>query len=255
MSRSSTRHTAPPTFWYSTGWWLWFAVMALALAAQAVYAGEAEPSPLARQAQAWVAQQLAPSASDNGTALPLRPEVEVGELDSRLKLAVCAKVEPYLPTRTRLWGRTRVGLRCVEGPVAWNVFLPITVKAWGPAWQIRRPVLAGSTLTAEDVELTEVDWARSTTPVLARQEDWLGLESTRPLLPGQILQQAMVRQPQVFAAGDQIKVILMGDGFQLAASGQALSHGVSGQDARIRLQGGKVITGTVQDNQTVVAHL
>jgi flagella basal body P-ring formation protein FlgA len=90
---------------------------------------------------------------------------------------------------------------------------------------------------------------------LARQEDWLGHETTRPLLPGQVLRHAMVRNPQVFAAGDQIKVVLMGGGFQLAASGQALSHGVAGQDARIRLQSGKVVTGTVQDDQTVWVRL
>jgi flagella basal body P-ring formation protein FlgA len=55
------------------------------------------------------------------TALPagasaLRTEIELGELDSRLRLAPCAKVEPFLPPGARLWGKTRLGLRCTEGP-------------------------------------------------------------------------------------------------------------------------------------------
>ena len=54
--------------------------------------------------------------------LPLRMEVQMGQLDSRLRLAACAKVEPYLPAGSRLWGRTRLGLRCVQGSVPWNVF-------------------------------------------------------------------------------------------------------------------------------------
>lgn len=247
--RSQTR----PTLWHTTGWWLWFVVMAAALAAQAVYAAE-PPTPWTRQAEDWINAQLAGAEGPQGGGV-LRPEVVIGALDSRLKLAPCARVEPYMPTRTQLWGRTRIGLKCVDGPVAWNVFLPITVKAWGPAWQIRRPVTAGSTLTAADVEQTEVDWALSPTPVLARESDWLGREATRPLLPGQVLRQAMVRIPQVFAVGDTIKVVVSGGGFQLSATGQALTQGMTGQEARIRMQGGKVVTGTVHDDQTVVVHL
>ena len=31
-------------------------------------------------------------------------EVSVGTLDSRLRLAPCSRVEPYLPAGSRLWG-------------------------------------------------------------------------------------------------------------------------------------------------------
>lgn len=87
----------------------------------------------------------------------LRPEVIMGSLDPRLKLAPCGRVEPYLPPGTRLWGRSRVGLRCLEGAVHWNVFLPVTVKAWGPAWVLVRPVTAGTPLVQEDAEIAEID--------------------------------------------------------------------------------------------------
>ena len=38
------------------------------------------------------------------------------------------QVEPYLPNNMRLWGKSRIGLRCTGGPTRWNVYLPITVK-------------------------------------------------------------------------------------------------------------------------------
>jgi hypothetical protein len=60
--------------------------------------------------QTWLNQAVASSGD-----LPLRMEVEVGALDRRLTLAPCAQVEPYLPAGSRLWGKTRVGLRCVQG--------------------------------------------------------------------------------------------------------------------------------------------
>lgn len=220
--------------------------------AQTAAATEQAVAAWTRQSQAWIEQQLdASSDSPKG----LRPEIEIGALDSRLRLAPCQQVEPYLPTGTRLWGRTRIGIRCLQGPVPWNVFLPVTVRAWGPAWTVRHPVSAGSVLTENDLELTEIDWAESVTPVLFRTSDWQGLEATRHLVPGQVLRQGMVRSPQLFAAGSTVRVLIRGRGFQLTATGSALSHGHQGQTARIRMPNRKVLTGTVLDAETVEINL
>ena len=225
----------------------------LALALLPAISSAADPAftPWARQAQAWIDGQLAAAPSAPGTGARLRPEVEVGELDSRLQLAPCPTVEPYLPQGTRLWGRSRIGLRCLDGPSRWNVFLPITVRAWGPAWTIKQPVAPGATLTEADAELTEVDWAESIAPVLALPEDWMGSQATRALMPGQILRKGMVRTPQVFDAGTQVRVTVRGNGFQLAATGEALAHGYVGQSVRVRMPNRKILTGTVRDAETV----
>jgi flagellar basal body P-ring formation protein FlgA len=210
------------------------------------------PPAWTRQAQTWIDQQLGASPGQPQTPQALRPEVEVGQLDARLQLAPCAQVEPYLPPNTRLWGRSRIGLRCVEGPVRWNVFLPITVKAWGPAWVVRQPVAPGAVLTQADAELTEIDWAESVAPVLPQPDDWVGSHATRALMPGQVLRQGMVKPPQVFAAGSQVKVLVQGKGFQLTATGEALTQGYVGQPARVRMPDRRVLTGTVRDAETVL---
>lgn len=210
-------------------------------------------TPWTRQAQAWINQQLAsPATSGESTSSPvLRPEVIVGQLDSRLQLSPCPTVEPYLPQGTRLWGRSRIGLRCLDGPTRWNVFLPVTVKAWGPAWVIRQPVAPGATLSEADAEPVEIDWAESIAPVLASTDDWLGAEAARALMPGQVLRKGMVRPPQMFEAGTQVRVTVKGDGFELAATGEALSHGYQGASVRVRMPNRKILTGTVRDAETV----
>jgi flagella basal body P-ring formation protein FlgA len=109
---------------------------------------------LAPLTQRWLDDAL---ARNQPGGLPLRMEVSVGTLDSRLRLAPCARVEPYLPAGSRLWGRTRLGLRCVEGATAWNVFLPVTIKAFGPAWVLNSNVASGVELTAADASEAEVD--------------------------------------------------------------------------------------------------
>lgn len=182
---------------------------------------------------------------------PLRPEVVMGTLDTRLHLAPCAKVEPHLPAGTRLWGRSRIGLRCVDGPTRWNVFVPVTVKAWGPAWVIKHPVASGATLTQEDVEMAETDWAEHPSSVLASRSLWVGQRAAYALQPGQALRQNMVRAAPSFAAGALVKVSAAGTGFQVVVTGEALSPGLHGEKARVRLPGGKVVTGQVRDGQSV----
>jgi flagella basal body P-ring formation protein FlgA len=223
-------------------------LLAFLLSCGAACAGDAEA--LEQTARDWMAPALAAALPTDGRA-PLRTEVEVGSLDSRLRLTPCDKVEPYLPPGSRLWGRSRIGLRCVEGERRWNVFLPVTVKAFGPAWVLKRAVGAGATLTQEDAELAEVDWAAHRAVVLAAPERWVGMETAFPLTPGQALREHMVRPMKAFEAGAEVRVIGGGGGFRISATGQAMTTGLVGQNARVRLPGGKVVNGLVQPDQTV----
>lgn len=227
----------------------------LALAGSGAALAQAAPDPgtdLGPLTQRWLDDAM---SRNQAAGLPLRMEVSVGSLDSRLRLAPCARVEPYLPTGAKLWGRTRLGLRCVEGPTAWNVFLPVTVKAFGPAWVLTGPVATGTVLSAQDAMEAEVDWAEESAPVMANPEMWVGQVAARPLVAGQALRQSMVRAPQLFRAGAQVKVLAQGPGYAVASAGQAMSAGVAGQIVRIRMDNGRIISGTVNEFGTVVVAL
>ncbi len=200
-------------------------------------------------AQDWLRDATATAQPAGSTALRL--EVKVGSLDSRLKLAPCGNVEPYLPPGSRLWGRTRVGLRCVDGVTRWNVSLPVTVNAYGNAWVIKGAVPAGAPITQDDVVENEVNWAEEASPVLRDRTLWVGQIATRPLTTGQTLRQGMVKPAQVFQAGAQVRVVAQGAGFQIASDAQALSAGVIGQVARVRMENGRVSSGLVLDTKTV----
>ena len=229
-----------------------FAVLALAgLASASLCAQALNPSrpdwlaPTQRWLDAAVATALPPGTS------PLRTEIELGELDGRLRLAPCAKVEPFLPPGSRLWGKTRLGVRCVDGPSRWSVFLPLTVKAFGPAWVVRGDLASGTVLTESDALQAEVDWALEPSPVVATPEQWVGQVASRALSTGQVLRQGSIRPAQVFLAGAQIRVVAQGKGFQVMTDGLALSAGVIGQQARVRMDNGRIMSGLVTDRRTV----
>ncbi len=228
-------------------WLVLFACLFIQWPAQAqAVRSEADLPALARQ---WLDQTLPVQAAR--AEHPLRLRATLGTLDSRLRLAPCARVEVYLPPGNRLWGKSRVGLRCLEGATRWNVTMPVTVQALGSAWVLRRDVAPGSTLEAGDLMPAEVDWAAEPSPVLAGRDAWDGLVAARALSAGQTLRENLVRAAQVFQAGAQLRVLVQGGGFQIAAEAQALSAGVVGQTARIKMESGRVLTATVLDARTV----
>jgi len=210
------------------------------------------PQELAALPQQWVDQALTQLPAD---ASPLRMQVSVGQLDPRLNLAPCARVEPYLPPGARLWGRTRLGLRCLEGQTRWNVFLPITVQAFGPAWVLTGNVATGATLTEQDAMQAEVDWAAEPAAVVTNPQAWVGQVAARTLVAGQALRQNMMRAPYLFKAGAAVQVKAQGPGYAVTSSGQALVAGSAGQSVRIRMANGKIIAGIVNADGTVEAAL
>ena len=224
-------------------------VMALLWSGPGAFAQTTPAAELVDLTQRWVDKAVLQLAGTSPQ--PLRLEASVGEPDSRLQLARCHRMEPYLPPGTRLWGKTRLGVRCVDGPVKWSVFLPISIKAWGPAWVVKGQVTSGTVIEAEDAMESEVDWAEESSPVITSAARWVGQIATRTLNTGQTLREVMVKPSQAFQAGTQVRVIAQGAGFQIASDGQALTAGVVGQMARVRMDNGRITTGRVIDNRTV----
>lgn len=228
------------------------AAVALALGAGVAPGAHAQPAPdLGHITQQWLDDAL----QRNDTPGPLRMEVSVGALDERLRLAPCARIEPYLPPGARLWGRTRLGLRCLEGETRWNVFLPITVKAFGPAWVLTGNVASGAVLSEADATPAEVDWAAEPAAVVAEPALWVGQVASRNLTAGQALRQSMVRAAHLFKSGAQVRVLAQGPGYAVSASGQAMGAGAVGQTVRVRMANGKIVSGTVNEDGAVMSTL
>ena len=241
IQRAPGRYARAGLRWAAAALWLG------ALAVVPVQAQSADEwSALSSQ---WLEGEL---ASSELQSLALRMEVQVGRLDPRLKLAPCQQVEPYMPSGSRLWGRTRVGLRCVQGDKPWNVFLPVTIKAYGPAWVLTGNVQAGETLGPAHAMQAEVDWAESPHAILAVTDAWVGQTAARNLTAGMALRETMVKPPQLFKMGAAVKVLVHGGGFVVTSSGKALEAAGEGQSVRVRMDNGRTVVGTVNAQGDVI---
>lgn len=188
-------------------------------------------------------QQFALEASRHASAPGLRVQVRVGTLDARLRLAPCGAVQPYLPAGTRLWGATRIGLRCADGVARWNVFLPIQVDVFGIALVAAAPLPAGAVLAADHLRSTEVNLAASPAAALTQQALAVGRTLARPLAAGDTVHATDLRARQWFAAGDTVRIVAAGAGWRISGEGQALAAGLEGQTVRVRTESGRIVSG------------
>mgnify|MGYP003466519632 CR=1 FL=1 len=202
-------------------------------------------------AMAEQVQQFAAEATRQSGLAGLRVQISVGRLDPRLRLAPCTTVQPYLPTGTRLWGAARIGLRCADAGVRWNVFLPITVDVFGPGLVAATALPVGASLTAADLKPASVNLSASSSAALATTELTIGRTLARPLQPGDTLRNADLRARQWFAAGDSVRLVAAGSGWRIHGEGQALNPGLEGQTVRVRTESGRIVSGLATGERLV----
>ena len=175
-----------------------------------------------------------------------RVEIQVGQLDPRLTLAPCGRIEPYVPAGSRLWGRTSLGARCVQG-ASWAVLVPVQVNVFGKALVANAPLAAGAAPGPDDFRLEEVDLTREFGQVVSDAAVLGSRVLTRPLRAGQVLKQDALRVPATISPGDPVRLVLIGQGFTIVGEGVALNAAGEGQPLRVRTESGKVVTGALRE--------
>ena len=200
-------------------------------------AGPAGASDLAERVRLLVDERVAP----NGGEI----EVVVGEPDSRLKLAPCEHMEPFIPPGARLIGRTSLGVRCTQG-ANWAVYVPVQVKLFVDAWVAARPIARGQPLLPDDARLERIDIAPLNGNALLPDMPLVGRTASRALAPGEPLRRDMLRSPPIVQPGDAVQVVALGTGFAAQSPGKALTAAAEGQTAQVALPGGKVLSGVAR---------
>jgi len=246
---------SPPLSTADRPWWvLWWVAARIALgvlllvcvapyvqAQSSALAAHTDRAQLQRQVQAFLKAQAMPRAPQGHAGPAWRVQWELGQLDSRLRLASCENVQAYLPAGSRLWGSTRVGLRCERGPVRWNVYWPVKVQVWSEGLVASTHLRPGQLITQDGLQMAEVDLAASSSPALLDVSDVLGRSVQRTVAPGHALREDDLKARRWFLAGDVVQLRVKGQGFAIGSQGQALGPGDEGRCARIRLDGGKVV--------------
>lgn len=172
-----------------------------------------------------------------------RVEIQVDAQDPRVRPLVCESFEPFLPSGSRLWGRTTVGVRCAGAGSA-SVFVPVRIKVYGPALVAARPLSPGQILAAEDLRLEESEITQS--GMLTDASQAIGRRIAVGVNGGFPVRQELLRSQQVITQGETVKVQVAGSGFSVISEGTAVAHATDGQSVQVRMESGRTVSGTAR---------
>ncbi len=173
-----------------------------------------------------------------------RVEIRFGDLPAGTRLAPCERIEPFVASGARLWGNSRIGVRCLSG-ANWSISLPVSVKVYGPALVANQMLPARTAIASDDVRLEEVELTSLNATPLTDPQMLDGRMTTRPIAAGQTLMSYHVRIRPSIAVGDPVRVRVQGAGFSIMANGSALAPGSEGSPLRVRTDSGRVVVGTL----------
>lgn len=221
-----------------------FSFLSLILLCASFFAGQVfaqVPPALDKEIRALVAKHPA----------MLNYKTSVEYVDPRIRVPDCpGGYEVELPSRTRLWGRVNIPVRCNKG-AKWFVYLPVKIQVFGQYLVTSHQIQGNSRLSQGDFVLSEGDLSDLPDGFVQKAEDALGRQVIRPIAPGNPILLNNLRESSVIRVGDQIKVKIIGSGFEAAGSGIAQSGGSSGDSIKVKMPDGQVLQGKVIGPATV----
>jgi len=163
---------------------------------------------------------------------------------SKLEFPTCSKKPSVeLLRKDKAWGKLLLNLRCDTGRV-WARPVSLYVLVKGRYLVAARPLKPGQVLTPSDWKWVDGDLSKMGDSMVDSPDLIKNMELSRAQLAGNALRLNDFRQMSVIKSGDQVRVAIVGRGFGIDASGQALADAALGASVKVRISDGKIIQGT-----------
>lgn len=218
-----------------------FSLYLTLLAALSLLAGSAHGQ-AQRQDAAALKQVVEHFLRTQTSGLPGQVNISVGQIDTRTALAPCAATEAFLPGRSRVWGKTTVGVRCAA-PSPWTIYVGATVQVIAEYIATAAPLAQGQVIGPNDMVRVKGDLTALPNGVITDTSQAIGRTVTASLAAGMPLRSDTLRAQQAVQQGQTIRVVSSGPGFQVSTDAKALNNAAEGQVAQARTTSGQVVSG------------
>jgi flagella basal body P-ring formation protein FlgA len=163
-----------------------------------------------------------------------RYEIEVKQLDPRLRMPMCDKEltatleSPAIPI-----GRVTVKVRC-DSTSPWTVFVPAQVRLFRDVVTTTRPLKRAGFIEPGDVMLRERDISLIGQGYFTSTDQAIGQKLTRPTVADQVLTLVHLEQAEVISKGDQVVITARSGTLSVRMPGEALSNGGLREQIRVK---------------------
>ena len=175
------------------------------------FAAQQDHTQLKSLVQSFIQQQL--------TGVQGRVFFSVSEIDKRISLKACSKIEAFLPEGSQLIGRVSVGVRCDEAN-GWSIFIPVQIKITRDLIVSSRSLMMGQTLHAEDIARQSTETTQNIGITDANQV--IGKVLRYSISAGYVIREDMLRAPYFVKQGQTVQLSVQGSGFTMGSTGFAL---------------------------------
>lgn len=205
----------------------------------------ADPAPILAAARQHAQAMVAGERGD--------PEITLAPVDTS-RLPPCDTLQPFTPRGTRPYGKVHIGIRCL-GPTPWSILVPAEIALTDSYLITRRPLPAGHSLTAEDLQVRRGNIARLPAGTLRTPEAAIGQTLRTASGAGLPLTSRQLTQPTLVRQGQTVRVLSVSSTFTASAEGKALSNAGENDPVRIKMPSGQIVSGVVARDGTVrLAH-
>ena len=175
---------------------------------------------------------------------PGKVNIEIQPIDSRIKIAECAVMEGFTVQGARLWGKTHIGVRCVQSEFKpWTLYVQADVQVWGEYAVTAVPISQGSPVLAADVVMQSGDLSKLPAGIITDVAMVSGKQAALNMPLGTVLRPELLKSVPVIMQGQTVQLNSRGDGFVITADGTALQTAHVGQVVDVKVSSGQIIKG------------
>lgn len=182
---------------------------------------------------------------------PGKVAIRVGQIDPHIRLQPCASIETFLPTGSRAWGRTTVGVKCTM-PSPWTIYVQAHVSITGEYLAAAAPLKQGHIVSEHDLMFMTGDLTTLPPSILTEKNIAIGQTLASSITSGTVLRQDMLRKPAAVKQGQTVRIVSNGKGFSVSAEGKALTNASEGQVVNAKTNNGSVISGIARNGGEVI---
>lgn len=230
--------------------WLAIFVCLFMLSATAVSANQGN-SQIAIQDTAAIRSKVQEFLQVQTIGIPGKVSITVGPVEQHLRLQACGNLKAFLPTGSRAWGRTTVGIQCSH-PIAWTIYVQARVNVTGQYLAAAAPLRQGHEIGEQDLMFLTGDLTALPPSIITEKSLAIGQMVSSSIASGSLIRQDMLRKPAAVKQGQSVRIISTGKGFSVSAEGQALTNASEGQVVRAKTSNGSVISGIARNSGEII---
>lgn len=180
--------------------------------------------------------------------------ISTGKIDTRLKLRACdtKSLEVFNPYQISMLNATIMGIRCQETDNHWTLYVPIKISIKKTILVAKRPLLKGTQIGKDDIEISAMDVSLLKQGYFIRMEDIIGLVCKQNLIQGSAFTPAILQTALLIHKGELVHIQAVNEVINVSMEGIALNDGSLGDTIKVKnLSSQRIVEAQIQAKQQV----